>query len=264
MRALVTWASSWFGAEFSRQLAAKWYDLILAARSTDKLEALAKELSEKHWIEAEVFTVDLWNLDGINKICNEIIEKRDIDLLINNAWRWNPEWLLESSEDNLASMMTLNMSTIVFLSQKMINKWLNTTKKWRIINLWSTSAFLFDWVFPLYAATKAFVRSISSWFVSTLEDIEGHDIKIQCLCPWLTITNFMWLEERYSKEDLVKLGFMDSDEVVRISLENLDSWEEIIIPWERNNEQVKWFGTAPIAEQRKAHKDFVAKSWLTF
>ena len=264
MRALVTWASSWFGAEFAKQLAEKWYDLILAARSKDKLEALWNELSQKHWIKTQVYTVDLWNMEWIDKICSEIIDKEDIDLLINNAWRWNPEWLLDSTEENLESMMTLNMFTIVFLTQRMTNRWLNTTKKWRIINVGSTSAFLFDWVFPLYAATKAFVRSISSWFNSTLEDIEGHDIKIQCLCPWLTKTNFMWLEERYTSEELTSFWFMDAPDVVKISLDKLDSWEEVVITWERNKETVKWFGIAPIEEQRKAHKEFVAKTWLTF
>lgn len=263
MKALITWASSWFGAEFARQLAAKWYDLILAARSTDKMIELWEELKAKYSISYEVFTVDLWELAWIEKLCDEVIDKEDIDLLINNAWRWNLNWLLASTDIDQASMMTLNMTTIVVQSKRIINKWIKENKNWKIINICSTSSFLFDWTWPLYAATKAFVRSISYWFDAAIEEAGAEDkIKIQCLCPWFTKTKFMW--DKFSDEELGKMWFMEANEVVTASINALETWEFIVIPWVRNQEKVKYFQTAPIKEIRKWNTEFKKKTWLVF
>lgn len=263
MRALITWASSWFGAEFARQLAAKWYDLILAARRTEKMIELWEELKEKFWINYEVFTVDLWDLTWIQKLCDEVIDKKDIDLLINNAWRWNLNWFLASTDEDQASMMVLNMTTIVIQSKRIINKWIKENKKWKIINLCSTSSFLFDGNFPLYSATKAFVRSVSYWLDAVIEENgKQDDIHIQCLCPGLTKTAFMG--EKFTMEELDKMWFMDADEVIRISLEALEKNEFIVIPWEHNKESVKFFQTASTKEVREKNRQVKKITWLEF
>jgi short-subunit dehydrogenase len=261
MKALITWASSWFGAEFARQLAEKWYDLILVARSADKLKAISWELSQKYSINATYFVADLWNTNWIQSVMEDVIDKEDIDLLINNAGRWNLNWLLQSSFEDLREMMTLNMFNMVFLSQKIINKWIIEKKPWKIINVASIASFLFDWVFPLYSATKSFARNISYGFDNTLEDIAPY-IKIQCLCPWLSKTNFMGPE--FTNEQLDSFWFMEASDVVRESITALDINEFLVIPWEKNKESVKFFQTAPIEEIRKINKEFAKNTGLHF
>jgi short-subunit dehydrogenase len=261
MRALITWASTGFGAEFARQLATKWYDLILVARSTDKLKTLTEELSNKYSIKATYFTADLWTLEWIKKLCDEVIDKEDIDLLINNAWRWNLNWYLNSTFDDLQSMMILNMSTIVHQSQRIVNKWIKENKAWKIINVASIASYLFDWTFAMYSATKAFARSISYWIDSAIEDA-GANIKIQCLCPWLSKTNFMW--DEFTQEQLTSFWFMEASDVVKESIDALETWEFIVIPWEHNKEIVKKYLIEDPFMIRKGSKELVKQTWLHF
>jgi short-subunit dehydrogenase len=263
MKALITWASSWLGAEFAKQLAQKWYDLILVARNIDNLKEVGQNISKDYWVKTEIFSIDLWTIEWIKEVCDKIIDKEDIDLLINNAWRWNLNWYLTSTFDDIQSMLTLNMSTIALLSQRIVNKWIEENKNWKIINVASIASFLFDWTFALYSATKAFVRSISYGIDSAIEDAWfTHKIKVQCLCPWLTKTNFMWPE--FSMEYLSKLWFMESKDVVKESLNALETGEFLVIPWPQNKVSVDYYKSVDPFEERKWTKDFVKRTGLHF
>lgn len=261
MKALITWASSGFGAEFAKQLATKWYDLILIARSTDKLKEISEELSNKHSINATYFTADLWTVEWIKSVCDEIIDKENIDLLINNAGRWNLNWYLNSTFDDLQSMMVLNMSTIVHLSQRAVNKWIKEEKAWKIINVASIASYLFDWTFAMYSATKSFARNISYWIDSAIKNTWAN-IQVQCLCPWLTKTNFMGPE--FSMEQLDNFGFMEASDVVKESLNALETWEFIVIPWEHNKKQVEYYKNTDPFEIREGVQNLVKNTWLHF
>jgi short-subunit dehydrogenase len=107
------------------------------------------------------------------------------------------------------------------------------------------------------------VRSMSYGIDSSIEDAwASHKIKIQCLCPWLTKTNFMWPE--FSMEYLDKLWFMEVSDVVKESLDALETWEFLVIPWAQNKVSVDYYKTVDPFEERKWTKDFVKRTWLHF
>ncbi len=84
MKALVTGASGGLGMRFAGLLAADGYDLVLVARSSGKLEEVAKELSGKHGVKTEIITADLSSEEGMRTVSEHI--KQDVpDILINNA-----------------------------------------------------------------------------------------------------------------------------------------------------------------------------------
>ena len=84
--ALITGASSGIGEEFARQLAADGYDLVLVARSTERLETLPGHLREKHSIQTQVLTADLATREGMAVVESRLSSGEDpIDLLVNNA-----------------------------------------------------------------------------------------------------------------------------------------------------------------------------------
>jgi short-subunit dehydrogenase len=263
MRALITWASSWFGEEFAKQLAKKWYDLILVARSTDKLERLSLELSKKYNIKATYFIADLSTFEWIKNLCDKVIEKEEIDLLINNAGKWDLNGFLSSSLEELESMMILNMGSATFQSHSMINKWIREQKSGKIINVASIASFLFDWTFPLYSATKAFMRSISYWLDSIVEDARMSDkIKIQCLCPWLSKTHFF--ADEITEKEMENLGFMEANMVVKESLEALEKNEFLVIPWVENRVTIEYYKSVDPFEIRKWTKQLIKNYNLHF
>ena len=84
--ALVTGASSGIGVEFARQLAARGDDLVLVARSVDKLEKLAAELRSSYGVRAEVIGQDLTAPDAASRVAEEVAARgMTVDLLVNNA-----------------------------------------------------------------------------------------------------------------------------------------------------------------------------------
>jgi short-subunit dehydrogenase len=263
MKALITGASSGFGAEFAKQLAKKWYDLILVARNEDKLKEIWDKLSLEYSIKTQVFKADLGTFKWIESLCYDVIDKEDIDLLINNAGRWNLNGFLSSDFEDLESMMVLNMWSATLQSQRIINKWIKEERSGKIINLASLASFLFDWTFPLYSPTRTFIRGISYWLDSVIEDAWASDkIKIQCLCPGFTKTNFFAGE--ISLEDMDKLWFMEPREVVKESLDALERNEFLVIPWEKNKESAEYYKNTDPFKVRKETKQLVKDYNLHF
>jgi len=108
--AVVTGASSGIGRAFAEHLAAAGLDLVLAARSTDKLEALGNALSRAHGVAYRVITADLSRPEGAAAVI-DATRDLDIGLLVSNAGGGRPGPLLDQSLDDLHRRFTLNATT---------------------------------------------------------------------------------------------------------------------------------------------------------
>lgn len=84
-RAVITGASSGIGEAFAKLLASQGVNLIIAARRTERLDQLAKELREKHQISVEVMSVDLSEESAAESLFQFATQNGNVDLLINNA-----------------------------------------------------------------------------------------------------------------------------------------------------------------------------------
>ena len=97
---LITGASGGIGEAFARRLAKEKHNLLLIARSENKLRSLCRSLSNQHGIEAQFIAVDLTEA-GSGKLIADEVKKRNLDVnwLINNAGIGSGGDILEYSLD---------------------------------------------------------------------------------------------------------------------------------------------------------------------
>jgi short-subunit dehydrogenase len=184
---LITGASSGIGEVFARKLAARGRNVLLVARSEDKLITLCNELGRSNSIRAQYVALDLSEPESPARLFEEA-EKRglQIDMLINNAGFGS---MGEFSKLDLArelNMIDLNIKSLVELTHRFLQPMIER-KQGAIINVASTAAFQPVPFMATYAATKAFVLSFSE---AVWEENRQYGIKVIALCPGVTDTNF--------------------------------------------------------------------------
>lgn len=214
--AVITGASMGLGEEFARQLAARRLNLVLTARSEDKLNALSDELQKRHGIRAFVKPADLSKPGAAREIADFLTEQ---DLhptwLINNAGFGLVGALDSMPFEQLTAMMQVNMVALVELTYLLLPQ-LRLSRDGRIINVASTAALQPVPFFNVYAATKVFVLHFSE---ALQEELRHSDVSVLALCPGPTPTNFHVaanLDEKLfakgqSAADVVAMGLAASD-----------------------------------------------------
>ncbi len=186
-RALVTGASSGIGAVFARELASRGTDLVLVARSEDKLSALAAELHREYGVAAEVAVADLAGPSAAENVAAEL-SSRDlhIDILVNNAGFGFFAPLDQADGDVLSDMVQLNVAALVGLTRLYLPGML-ARDRGAIVNVGSTAAFQPVPYMAVYGATKAFVLSFSE---ALWAETRGTGVRVTALCPGSTDTGF--------------------------------------------------------------------------
>lgn len=175
------------GEEFARQLAQKGYDLILVARSQDKLQAIATDLTNRHGVKAQVITADLTMPQACLNVFEQVqADGTAVDLLINNAGFGDYGEFGQSDGPKQTAMMQLNIQALVDLTHLVLPT-MQGRKSGNIINVASIAAFQSMPYLSVYAATKAFVLSFSTALWAETKD---QGIHVQCLCPGATESNF--------------------------------------------------------------------------
>ncbi|MDJ0525147.1 MAG: SDR family NAD(P)-dependent oxidoreductase, partial [Microcystis sp. M53600_WE12] len=159
--ALITGASTGIGVVFARQLAQRQMELILVARSRDKLEQLAAELGEQYGVKVTVIVQDL-TVAGAGKLVYDTVNQKgiNVDLLVNNAGFGDYGAFSERDLARQLEMIQLNNLVLVELSHYFLRPMLAGTGG-AIINVASIAGFQPLPYLSVYAATKAFVLSFS-------------------------------------------------------------------------------------------------------
>lgn len=184
---LITGASSGIGYEMAIQLAEKQHNLILAARSADKLEKMQKELRAKYGIEVEYMEVDL-SLKEEAKMLYEAIKDKNLLVtgIINNAGVGVYGQFETIDLDEELRMIELNISSLVTLT-KLFGRDMVARKSGRIMNVASILSFLPFPYYSVYSATKAFVMAYTE---TTAAELEGSGVVLTALCPGTVETPF--------------------------------------------------------------------------
>ncbi len=241
--ALITGASSGIGEEFARALAARKLNLVLVARSKDKLDALASEFRVRHGILVEPMESDL-SLPGAAGHLNERLRLRglNIDLLVNNAGFGARGRFWELSPERQMAMLRLNIDALVELTHLLLPPMLRE-RRGAIINVSSTAGFQPIPYTAVYGATKAFVTSFS---MALAEELRPCGVTVVTLCPGGTDTNFLKASQYGTRS--IPGGLQPASEVVAEALRALDHGG-LVVP--------RLMNKAGVFAQR-----FVPRSWV--
>lgn len=216
MKALITGASTGIGREMAIYLSELGYDLVVVARSSDKLEELKKIVKT----EIIIYNYDLSILDNCYKLYDELKNSK-IDIVINNAGFGVYGNYKEDNLDNELNMIDLNVKCLHILTRLFVNN--KYTK--RILNVSSSAGLMKGG--PLmagYYATKSYVCSYSFALYEELRR-DKSDIKISVLCPGPVDTEF-------NNRAKVKfnLNSLDARYVARYAIDKVFKNKLIIIP----------------------------------
>jgi short-subunit dehydrogenase len=185
--ALVTGASWGIGTAFVRALARRGMDVILVARSTDRLQPLAEEIAREHGARSEVVPADLSAEPSVAALRQEV-ERRGlhVDLLVNNAGFATHGHFETIPADREHAEIMVNVAAVVGLTHAFVPGML-ARGCGAVINVASTAAFQPIPFMTVYAATKAFLVSFS---YGLAEEYRGRNLRVVALCPGPTETNF--------------------------------------------------------------------------
>lgn len=187
MATLITGASSGIGEEFARRYAAQKQDLVLVARSQDKLNKLAEEFKSQHGIRVTVFALDLSEPDAAERLWEETNRAGlEIDVLVNNAGFGTQRDVADDDPDRLEEEVRLNCLTVVGLTARYLPA-MRERQNGTIINIASAAAFQPIPHMAVYAATKAFVLSFTEALWS---ETQKYGIRVLAVCPGPTDTSF--------------------------------------------------------------------------
>lgn len=265
--ALVTGTSSGIGAEFASRLAGRGMHLIMAARSTDKMNALAEELLTKHGTKCHIVTIDLSEHGAGQRLSDEVAKLEaeqgiTVELLVNNAGIGMIGDIDTTDPDAVQSMIRLNVCTLTDLTYRLLPGMLKRGHG-AIINVASTAAFQPVAFMSAYSASKTYVLHFSE---ALWAEARSRGVTVMALCPGVTETEFFsaagvpnWLSKHAAHTP---------QKIVRSALSALEKRRQYVVPGWRDylmsllvriatrrtavNESKRYFRPANRGEEKKS------------
>lgn len=226
--ALITGASSGIGELFAHQLAAEGSDLILVARSEDKLRQLATRITKDHGADVEVITADLGLVSPGAALAAEVAKRGyQVDLLVNNAGFGTVGSFIKQDAAREYNEIALNCAAVVDLTHAFLPGMVERGFG-GVINVASAAAFQPLPYMAVYAATKAFVLSFSHGIRG---EYGNKGITVTALCPGPVDTPFFEATGAEGLRGTVpKSMLMSADRVVAECLKSFHAGKAVCLP----------------------------------
>jgi short-subunit dehydrogenase len=241
--ALISGASSGIGEALAEQFASAGTNLVLVARNETKLEQLADRLAQAHGVEVYVEPTDLARRSAARTLFSSLGEQGiAIDILVNNAGVLEHGQFVDIGGANHQRMIDLNISGLTGLLDRFLPP-MRERGYGRILNVASIAAFQPIASLAVYAATKAYVLSLTE---SLSEELRGSGVSITALCPGVTDTN-MVSKAREQSDKLSIPGFLigDVEDVARQGYQACMKGETICVPGTLNRAATLASSSAP-------------------
>ena len=236
--ALVTGASRGIGAVYADRLARRGHDLVLVARDTVRLEALARRLSEDTGRSVSTISADLGNKSDLAKVEAVLRDDPSIRMLVNNAGIASVAPLLQADVDHMEAMIRLNVTALTRLTCAAVPAFASRGAG-PIINIASIVGINPERLNGVYGASKAYVIAFTQ---SLHHELAAKGVRVQAVLPGATATD-LWETAGLHYRNLPPSIVMSPEDMVDAALAGLDQGEIMTIPglqdlreWERFEE----------------------------
>jgi uncharacterized protein len=254
--ALVTGASSGIGRAFVLALADRGHDVVLVARDTARLEALAKELGDAYGAAAEVLTADLSDPIALGAVEARVADPaRPVDLLVNNAGFGTSGRFTTLPLDREQQEIELNVLALVRLTHAALGAQVERGRG-GVINVASIAAYQPTPGNAIYGATKAFVRSFSQ---AVHEELKGTGVTCMVLSPGFTRTEFQ-TRAGFDSSEVPGFLWQEAATVVQHALRAYDKGRAECVPGPLNGVTAAFTAAVPHAITRRIAGVVVSRS----
>lgn len=222
--ACVTGASAGIGRVFAERLAARGFDLIVAARDARRLDALRERLEREHAVRVDVVPADLARDADVDALVARLRDCGGLALLVNNAGFGTNGRLAEADAEEQANMIRVHALASMRLAQAALGPML-ARDRGGIVNVASVAGFLYSVGNVNYCATKAYLIAMSEGLAA---ELHGTGVRVQALCPGFTHTEF---HDRMGadKGEIPGWMWMDAERVVEESLRAIESGGPVVL-----------------------------------
>ena len=241
---LVTGASVGIGRELALVFAAHGHDLVLVARSRDKLEALAHEIRQRYGRRADVIAMDLAVDGAAQRVFGETTRLGiAVEILVNNAGTGEIMTFASADPARIESILRLNVVALTYLTRLYLEPMVQRGRG-RVLNVASVAAFQPTPRFAVYGATKSFVLSLSE---ALSEELSGSGVTVTALCPGFVDTDLVrHAAEALGRTEVVPSFFLlDAAQVAREGYEACVRGEVVCINGRSYELLVQWLRLQP-------------------
>lgn len=221
--ALITGASSGIGAVYARRLAARGHDLVIVARATDRLNALANELSKTHGVAIEIMTADLTDDAQLEPVLQRLRSDPPIDILVNNAGAALIGDFATADPLKMDELLQLNVVAPTLLASAVVGRMVERGNG-AIINIASVLALLPEYSRGIYSATKSYLMTLSQGLAA---EVSSKGVYVQAVLPAATRTE---IYERAGGDTSKVPNVMEVEDLVDAALVGFDRKELVTIP----------------------------------
>ena len=227
---LITGASGGIGYELAKLFARDGYNLVLVARSAEKLNHVAAELRGKFGVGAETVVLDLTEDQAARFLFDQLqSEGIAVDVLVNNAGFGEFGKFAEMGEEEILGQIQLYVTVLTQLTRLFLPAMLGR-RSGKIMNVASTAAFQPGPMMAVYYATKAYVLSFTE---AVANEVAGAGVVVSCFCPGATFTDFA-KRAGLEKSRLFKIGAMNVEVVAKDGYRGLMAGRTLVISGARN------------------------------
>jgi uncharacterized protein len=228
--ALITGASAGIGRELARQLANRARMLVLVARRERRLNELRDELvSRNAQLIVQTRVVDLSDKSQIDGLVRWLEQNKiEVDFLINNAGLGDYGTVATSDLARDDRIIQVNIAAVTFLTRLLLPRMIER-KHGAILNVSSSAGFLPLPGMAVYAATKAYVNSLTEALRAELHET---GVTVSALCPGPVHTEFGDVAKRPGgqPETGPEFAYVSVEQTARDALAAIESDKPLVIP----------------------------------